>query len=340
MTPVFFGLSGTALTSDERALFRVCDPAGYILFGRNIAERDQVRSLTDDLRTLSGRDKLPILIDQEGGRVARLAPPNWPHFPAAAAFDSLYDTAPATAIAAARANATAIALTLADLGISVDCAPVLDIRHPDTHAAIGDRAYGSDPLRVAALGRATIAGLRDGGVAAVLKHMPGQGRASVDSHHDLPVVTASAADLARDIAPFAALADAPMAMTAHTVYPAWDADNPATLSPTVIGTIIRREIGFDGLLMTDDIVMGALSGSLVARSEAALSAGCDIVLHCSGIFADMAELADKLGGTITPVARTRLDRAMERTGPPTTKESLTETLARRDAYLALDSAAA
>lgn len=340
MTPFFLGLSGTTLTSDERALFRASNPAGYILFNRNIADRDQVRALTDDLRALTGRTTLPILIDQEGGRVARLAPPHWPKFPAAAAFDSLYDIAPATAIAAARANATAIALTLADLGISVDCAPVLDIRHPDTHAAIGDRAFGADPLRVAALGRATIAGLRDGRVAAVLKHMPGQGRASVDSHHNLPVVTASAADLARDVAPFAALADAPMAMTTHTVYPAWDAELPATLSPTVIDTIIRREIGFDGLLMTDDIVMGALSGSLVARSEAALAAGCDIVLHCSGIFADMAELADRLGDTMTAIAHTRLDRAMERTGPPTTKESLTEALARRDAYLALDPVAA
>ena len=336
MTPFFLGLSGTTLTDDERALFRACDPSGYILFGRNIIDRDQVRALTDDLRTLTGRDTLPILIDQEGGRVARLGPPFWPHFPAAAAFDRLYEIAPATAIAAARANATAIALTLADLGISVDCAPVLDIRHPDTHAAIGDRAYGADPLRVAALGRATIAGLRDGGVAAVLKHMPGQGRASVDSHHDLPVVSATAADLARDMAPFVALADAPMGMTAHTVYPAWDAGLPATLSPTVIDTIIRRDIGFDGLLMTDDIVMGALSGSLIARSEAALAAGCDIVLHCSGIFADMATLADKLGGTITAIAKTRLDRAMERTGAPTTKESLAEALARRDAYLALD----
>lgn len=336
MTPLFLGLSGTALTTDERALFRACSPAGFILFGRNIADRDQLRALTADLRALTGRDKLPILIDQEGGRVARLAPPHWPRFPAAAAFDSLYEIAPATAIAAARANATAIALTLTDLGISVDCAPVLDIRHPDTHAAIGDRAYGADPLRVAALGRATIAGLRDGGVAAVLKHMPGQGRATLDSHHDLPVVTATAADLARDMAPFAALADAPMGMTAHVVYPAWDAGNPATLSPTVIADVIRREIGFDGLLMTDDIVMGALTGSLVARSEAALAAGCDVVLHCSGIFADMAALADKLGGTMTDIARTRLDRAMKRTGPPKVKESLSETLARRDAYLALD----
>lgn len=335
MTPAFFALSGPSLTPDERAFFRDSSPAGYILFARNVEDRTQLRALTDDLRSLSANAALPILIDQEGGRVARLAPPEWPAFPAAARFDALYDIAPATAIAAARANATAIALTLAEVGISVNCLPLLDIRQPHAHAIIGDRALGGDPLRVAALGRAVLQGLRDGGVCGVVKHMPGHGRALVDSHAELPVVTATEDELATDLAPFAALADASMGMTAHVVYSAWDADHPATLSATVIADIIRRRIGFDGLLMSDDIDMGALSGDVAGRSVAALAAGCDVVLHCSGDFAAMAAIADRIGGGMTLAGQARLARAMERVGAVAPGESLAELLARRDAYLAL-----
>lgn len=335
MTPAFFALSGPSLTPDERALFRACDPAGYILFARNIRDRAQLRALTDDLRNLSGRDALPILIDQEGGRVARLGQPEWPAFPAAARFDALYSLAPASAIAAARANAAAIALTLAEVGVSVNCLPLLDVRQPHAHAIIGDRALGSDPLRVAALGRAVLRGLSDGGVCGVVKHMPGHGRAVADSHAELPVVDVSAEALELDIAPFAALNDAAMGMIAHVVYPAWDADRPATLSRTVIAEVIRGRIGFAGVLMSDDIEMGALSGPVGERSAAALAAGCDIVLHCSGDLASMRAVADRIGGAMAESSRVRLDRAMERTGHATARESIEQLVARRDAYLAL-----
>ncbi len=335
MTPAILALSGPTLTIEERALFREADPAGYIFFARNIETRPQLRALTGELRSLSGRAQLPILIDQEGGRVARLSSPEWPSFPAAARFDALYEIAPATAIAAARANATAIALTLAEVGVKVNCLPLLDIRQPHSHAIIGDRALGSDPLRVAALGRAVLQGLRDGGVCGVIKHIPGHGRATADSHAQLPVVSASDGELARDIAPFAALADAPMGMTAHIVYPVWDADRPATLSPTIIADIIRTRIGFDGLLMTDDIGMHALSGPVAVRGADALAAGCDVVLHCSGDFSDMALLVDAIGGSMTDAAQARLNRAMERIGPPRTTESIAALIARRNAYLAL-----
>ena len=316
MTPIIFGLSGPRLTDAERALFRAADPAGFIIFARNVENRAQLRALTDDLRALTGRDDLAILIDQEGGRVARMKPPEWPAFPAGASFDRLYDVAPASAIAAARANAHALALTLAEVGISVDCLPLLDVRQPGASDVIGDRALGGDPLRVAALGRAVLHGLRDGGVVGVVKHMPGHGRALVDSHHDLPVVTASDTELKSDLAPFAALADAPMAMSAHVVYTAWDADNCATQSAIVIRDVIRRRIGFDGLLMTDDLDMKALSGTPADRAERALAAGCDVGLHCSGDFAAMAAIVDRVGGGMGAVARARLDRAMERAAPP------------------------
>lgn len=213
------------------ALFQEADPAGYILFGRNIVEHGQVRALTDSLRALSGRDNVPILIDQEGGRVARMRAPNWPEFPAGAVFDALYERAPASAIEAARINARALAVMLADCGINVDCLPLLDVRQPGASDVIGDRALGSEPMRVAALGRAILSGLQAGGVVGVVKHMPGHGRALLDTHKALPVVDASDADLASDLAPFAALRDAPMGMTCHVVFSAWDAQRPATLSP-------------------------------------------------------------------------------------------------------------
>ena len=244
MQPTFLGLSGTALTADERALFSAADPAGYILFRRNIDTPEQVRALTASLTDLAGR-ALPILIDQEGGRVARLQPPHWPLFPAGAAFDRLYEIAPVTAIEAARLNALAIAATLRDLGITVDCLPLLDVRQPGAHDIIGDRALGDYPMKVSALGKATLAGLRAGGVCGVVKHIPGHGRAMADSHLELPVVTATRAELETDFEPFRRCNDAPMAMTAHVTYTALDPQRCATLSPVVID-LIRSDIGFAG----------------------------------------------------------------------------------------------
>lgn len=308
MTPVFLGLCGPALTADETALFRAADPAGYILFARNCINPDQLRGLTAALRDLAGRD-LPILIDQEGGRVARLRSPHWPSFPAAARFGALYDVAPLSAIAAARLNAHLIAATLRDVGVTVDCLPLLDVRAAQGHDIIGDRSYGDEPLRVAALGKATLDGLRAGGVVGVVKHIPGHGRARVDSHLALPVVDATASELAIDFAPFRTLRAAPMAMTAHIVYTALDPGVCATLSPLVISETIRGTIGFDGLLMSDDLGMKALGGSFAERTRDCLAAGCDIALHCSG---DPAEMREVVGaaGTITAPAAARLAVAM------------------------------
>jgi beta-N-acetylhexosaminidase len=350
MTPSIFGMAGPSLSDAERELFRAANPAGYILFGRNIVDRAQLRALTDDLRSLSTRQSLPILIDQEGGRVARMKPPHWPEFPDGRTFDRLYDVAPATAIAAARANATAIALELAACGITVNCAPLLDVRQPGTTDAIGDRALGSEPLRVAALGRAILAGLADGGIIGVIKHMPGHGRALVDSHASLPRVDADAQALESDIAPFKTLSCAPhpvatMGMTAHILYSAWDAQNPATLSATIIARIIRDQIGFDGLLMSDDISMGALSGtgsgSVTDRATAGLAAGLDVILHCSADFAEMAALADHLP-PMTAAAQGRMESAMTSIrqtspafAPAELTDALAEALARRDALLSL-----
>ena len=334
MKPVIFGLSGDRITPEERAFFVARGPAGYILFKRNIVDSVQVRALTDDLRGISGRSDVPILIDQEGGRVARMIPPEWPDFPAAAAFDALYERAPISAMEAARVNARAIALTLAEVGINVNCAPVLDVRRPDTHDAIGDRTYGSDPVRVASLGRAVIDGLRQGGVVAVVKHMPGQGRSVVDSHHDVPRVGASEADLANDLIPFARLNNAPMAMTGHVMFPVWDAENCATMSPTIIRDVIRGRIGFDGLLMSDDLDMKALSGDMASRAVAVVAAGCDVVLHCSGVMADMVAIAEALP-EITGRAGERLAAAMATVAPVTDFAALPDLIAKRDELLAL-----
>ena len=334
MKPVIFGLAGVRISDEERAFFREADPAGYILFKRNIENRTQLRALTDDLRALAGRDDLAILIDQEGGRVSRMQPPEWPAFPPSGAFDGLYDRAPMSAIEAARANAEAIGLTLAEVGITVDCLPLLDVRVPETHDAIGDRAFGSDPRRVAALGRAVIEGLRAGGVVGIVKHMPGQGRAVVDSHLELPTVTADAATLAQDLAPFAALKDAPMGMTGHVVFTAWDDAQCATMSPKIIHEIIRGEIGFTGLLMSDDLDMKALDGDVPSRAADCVSAGCDVALNCWGRFDEMVAIADRLPD-ITPAARARLDAAMATIQPVTHFEQMAALMAKRDALLAL-----
>ncbi|AXJ96044.1 MULTISPECIES: beta-N-acetylhexosaminidase [unclassified Sphingomonas] len=332
MKPVIFGLSGPALTGDERAFFADVEPAGYILFKRNVETRDQLRALTDSLRDLAGRDDLAILIDQEGGRVARMAPPEWPAFPAGPAFAALYERAPMSAIQAMRANGQALGLMLSAVGITVDCAPLLDVAQPDTTAAIASRAYGSDPMQVAALGRAMLEGLAAGGVVGVVKHMPGHGRAIVDSHYDLPTVTADAESLAIDLEPFRTLAQAPMGMTSHIVFQAWDAARPATLSPVVIAQVIRGMIGFDGLLMTDDIDMKALSGSAGDKAAGAIAAGCDLVLDCWARMDEMVDIANRLGD-IAPAARARLDRAMAMRTPP--QGDFNALIARRDAFLAL-----
>jgi beta-N-acetylhexosaminidase len=333
MTPLILGLSGTGITPEERALFGGADPAGYILFKRNIVDREQLRALTDALRAIAGREDVPILIDQEGGRVARMQPPVWPEFPKGERFDALYEVAPISAIEAARVNAQAIAAVLAEVGVNVNCLPLLDVRQPGAHDIIGDRALGSEPLRVAALGRAVIEGMRAGGVVGVVKHIPGHGRAMADSHVELPVVDADADALETDLAPFIALKDAPMGMTAHVVYTAWDRDECASLSPTVIRDIIRGRIGFDGLLMSDDLGMHALSGSFGERTAGVLAAGCDVALHCSGDLAEMAACVAAVG-EIGAEAKARLERAMATVAGAADATPYPELAAKRDALLA------
>ena len=334
MQAAIYGLAGPVLTDAERAFFRDADPAGYILFQRNCVDRAQLKALTDDLRALSGRDDLPILIDQEGGRVARLKPPAWPLFPAAEAFARLYQKAPMSAIEAARANAGAIAALLAEGGVNVDCLPVLDVRREGATDIVGDRALGCEPMQVAALGRAILDGLGQGGVVGVVKHMPGHGRALVDSHKELPIVRASEEELETDLAPFRTLARAPMGMTAHLVFTAWDAERPASQSPFVIGEIVRGRLGFDGFLMSDDIGMHALSGGFDERAAKVLAAGNDCVLHCSGDMAEMEGVASA-SGALTAVGEARLARAMASAARPGEGASYEALADKRDRLLAL-----
>jgi beta-N-acetylhexosaminidase len=333
MQAIIYGLSGPALTDAERSFFRDADSAGYILFARNCVDRAQMLRLTDDLRALHGRDDLPILIDQEGGRVARMKPPEWPAFPAAEAFAKLYEKAPMSAIEAVRANAQAIAVLLREVGVNVDCLPLLDVRQAGATDIIGDRALGDAPMQVAALGRAVLDGLRAGGTVGVVKHMPGHGRALVDSHKDLPFVTATDGELETDVEPFRTLAGAPMGMTAHLVYTIWDAERPGSLSPVVIGDIIRGRIGFDGFLMSDDLGMNALTGTAGERAIRAVAAGCDVGLHCSGDLAEMEDIAAVIP-ELAEAGRERLARAMATiAGDPAgdTYEALAE---KRDRLLA------
>jgi beta-N-acetylhexosaminidase len=274
------GCAGEQLTEDERRFFAAADPVGFILFRRNCRSPDQVRALVSSLRAAIGRDDAPVLIDQEGGRVARLRPPDWRLYPSAADIASLPG---AGAEAAAWLGARLIADDLRDLGITVGCLPVLDLPAPGADPVIGDRAYGSESGRVTSLGRAVCEGLLEGGVLPVIKHIPGHGRARVDSHFTCPVVETGADELSRtDFAPFRALADMPWAMTAHIVYMAIDPTAPATLSRRVIAKVIRSEIGFDGVLVSDDLSMRALGGDIGERARRALAAGCDLVLHCNG----------------------------------------------------------
>jgi beta-N-acetylhexosaminidase len=340
MIPAIFGCSGHRLTDDERAFFRETDPAGYILFGRNCESPAQLRSLTDDLRSIHGRERLLVSIDQEGGRVARLRPPHWSPFPAGEAFDRLYQLAPASAIEAARANAHAMALELSAMGITVDYHPPLDLRFVSTHEVIGDRSLGADPMQVAALGRAILEGLAAGGVTGCIKHMPGHGRTLVDTHKDLPTVHASAEELEADLAPFRSLNSALIGMTGHLVFPVWDGANPATLSPTIIAEVIRESIGFDGLLLTDDIDMEALGGPIPERAARAQAAGCDIVLNCWAKMDDMKGICESLA-PMSEATAVRLDRALAGTRiADKIAPQQAELLAKRDALLELAGAAA
>lgn len=287
-----FGCAGTVLTRAEREFFRDTDPAGYILFARNIESPPQLRALITDLREIAGRPDALVLIDQEGGRVARLGPPHWRAAPAQGLFGALAAHDEAAAVRAATLNARLIASELADVGIDVDCLPLLDLRHEAAHDIIGDRSFGDSVAIVSRLGEAVCEGLLQGGVLPVIKHIPGHGRALVDSHHALPRVAAGREALERsDFEPFRRLARMPLAMTAHVVYESIDPVRPATTSPAVIGEIVRQSIGFDGLLMTDDLSMKALGGPFAERTAASLAAGCDVVLHCNGDPTEMAETA-------------------------------------------------
>jgi beta-N-acetylhexosaminidase len=272
------GCAGPRLGAEERAFIGDARPWGLILFKRNVVDRAQLRALVDDFRAIAGRTDAPVLIDQEGGRVQRMGPPHWLAYPAAARY-----AATRTPERAAWLAARLIAADLVEVGISVDCAPVLDVADPEMHAVIGARAFSASPEQVAALGRAFCDGLLAGGVVPVVKHMPGHGRAKVDSHLELPVVTASREALAaRDFIPFAALADAPAAMTAHVVFDAIDAKGPATTSRRVVAEIMRGALGFDGLIISDDLSMKALGGSFAERTRAVFAAGLDVALHCNG----------------------------------------------------------
>jgi beta-N-acetylhexosaminidase len=310
-----FGCAGPTLSADEAAFFQRADPWGFILFGRNVVDPGQVRTLVADLRASVGRADAAVLIDQEGGRVARLGPPHWRRYPPARAYAELAARDPAFGCEMAWLGARLIAHDLRQLGIGIDCAPVLDVPAPGAHGVIGDRAYGATAAMVALLGRAAAEGLLAGAVAPVIKHIPGHGRAMADSHQGLPVVDASRGELeAVDFSPFGELADMPIAMTAHVVFAAIDGERPATLSKRVIGEVVRGAIGFAGLLISDDLSMRALSGGLGERAAGALDAGCDVVLHCNGDPGEMSEVAAATG-PLEGAAATRADAALARVAP-------------------------
>ncbi|MDE1935595.1 beta-N-acetylhexosaminidase [Bradyrhizobium sp.] len=286
------GVAGLELKDDERAFIQASPPWGFILFKRNIETPEQVARLVAALKECVGRSDAPVLIDQEGGRVQRLGPPHWPVYPPGARFGALYDMDPAIGLRTARLCARLIAADLAELGINVDCLPLADVPVAGADAVIGDRAYGTEPAKVAAIARAVFEGLAEGGILPVLKHIPGHGRATADSHFRLPTVDTPQNELEKtDFAAFRPLADLPMAMTAHVVFSALDPVHPATTSATIISRVIRGGIGFQGLLMSDDVSMNALSGSIAERTKAIFAAGCDIVLHCNGNLDEMREVA-------------------------------------------------
>jgi beta-N-acetylhexosaminidase len=292
MKAFIVGISGTELAVDEREFIASERPWGFILFKRNIGTPAQVASLVGQLGEAVGVREAPVLIDQEGGRVQRLGPPHWPAYPPGAAFGRLYDIDPALGLAAARLSARLIADDLLPLGVTVDCLPLADVPAARADAVIGDRAYGTSPDKVAAIARAVTDGLEQGGILPVLKHIPGHGRATADTHFRLPVVDTSKIELeATDFAAFRPLADLPMAMTAHVVFSAFDPAHPATTSATMIEQVIRGLIGFQGLLMSDDVSMNALAGSVAERTRAIFAAGCDMVLHCNGKLDEMRLVA-------------------------------------------------
>ncbi|MGY4460740.1 beta-N-acetylhexosaminidase [Bradyrhizobium sp. LB13.1] len=300
------GVSGTELTAVEREFIRSERPWGFILFKRNIETPAQVAALVVELRAAAGSADAPVLIDQEGGRVQRLGPPHWPVYPPGAIFAGLYDIDSALGLTAARLSARLIAADLADLGITVDCLPLADVPVAGADAVIGNRAYGTEPGKVAAIARAVTEGLEQGGVLPVLKHIPGHGRATADTHFKLPTVDTSRDELERtDFAAFKPLADLPMAMTAHVVFSAVDPAHPGTTSATMIAEVIRGVIGFQGLLMSDDVSMNALSGNIAERTRAIFAAGCDVALHCNGNIEEMREVA----GQTPELAGRALERA-------------------------------
>jgi len=303
-------VSGLTLEPEERAFLRDADPWGFILFKRNIATPGQVRGLVASMRETVGRADAPVLIDQEGGRVQRIGPPHWPSYPPGAHYGRLYDRDRAAGLAAARLGARLIAYDLAALGITVDCLPLADVPAGEADPVIGNRAYGTTADKVAAIALAVSEGLIEGGVLPVLKHLPGHGRATADSHEKLPVVDADRKTLeSSDFAAFRPLAKLPLGMTAHVVFSAIDPVAPATTSVTMVREVIRAWIGFDGLLMSDDVSMGALSGTLAERSRACLAAGCDVVLHCNGTLGERREVAS-VAPELAGDAKRRADAAL------------------------------
>ncbi len=310
------GVSGTELSAAEREFIRADRPWGFILFKRNIDTPAQVTRLVAEMREMVGEPDAPVLIDQEGGRVQRLGPPHWPVYPPGAVFGTLYDIDRALGLAAARLSSRLIAADLIDLGITVDCLPLADVPVAGADAVIGNRAYGTEPGKVADIARAVTEGLAQGGVLPVLKHIPGHGRATADSHLRLPVVDTSQNELERtDFAAFQPLADLPMAMTAHVVFSALDAAQPATTSATMIEQVIRGVIGFQGLLMSDDVSMNALAGSISERTRAIVSAGCDMVLHCNGDLDEMRQVVRETPD-LSGMALDRARRALASRKPP------------------------
>lgn len=331
MLAAVVGIAGLALSAEEAALFRRHRPTGAILFRRNVDSPAQLRALTDALRTELGAEA-PILIDQEGGRVARLRPPHWPEHPPAATFEGRPDTA-------AEANAALLGLICAEAGLDVVCAPLLDLRLPDMHQVIGDRAFAADPIEVARLGAAWISGLRQSGCIPVIKHIPGHGRARVDSHESLPVVDTDRATLAPDIEAFRLVCrdgggDGLWAMTAHILYSALDSALPATLSPTIIRDVIRAEIGFDGLLVSDDLAMGAMAGFCTDPAGDSIRAGCDLVLHCTGVLAETAAILAACPQLSDHAAR-RLAAARAATAAAARSLNPSALIAARDSILAV-----
>ncbi len=306
------------MSAGELAFFREHNPWGLILFKRNCETTDQLKALTTAFRAAAGRRDAPVFIDQEGGRVQRLGPPSntWRRYPPARSYGELYERDPLSALRSARHVGRLMAEDLMAAGITANCVPVLDVPQAGSHDVIGNRAYSDGGGQIMVLARAHAAGFVDGGVLPVIKHIPGHGRATIDSHHGLPIVDAAADELrAVDFPPFAAFADAPMAMTAHVIFTAFDRENPATLSPTIIKKVIRREIGFNGLLMTDDLSMKALSGSYAEKTRRALAAGCEIVLHCNGVMAEMVQVAEA-AGVLRGQARQRARMALKSARKP------------------------